>query len=238
MSRIRIDMSDLSEMMALPTDKQELANAWITVVHHGFMFNEFSLFVTPLQQVYKVVIDGLNEKQVIHIKKTQNDDYGLPIKITRYDTNAVDFLNRIISFLKKSDESKSLMELYKTRDDDMDGFIDIVPPMSFIQYMMVNEPKRKVEYVQAQERKGNGKPKKSYNNPNKIKEYTLLDCIKIYEHKNKNRKPYEYKVESFPRRGGVRHMASGKLVPYSSTVCKPQKGGKEKHNGNNYKLGD
>lgn len=236
MSKIEISYEDLTQIMILPQDKSELAEAWISFIQHGFIFDDFILTIPILKQVYRVKIEGTMDNQIIHIKKTQNNEYGLPINVVRYETNAIQYLNEITAFMQKAGDKTSLMELYTRRDKSMDSFIDTVPPMSLIQYIMVNDPKRKVEYIEAKERTTTSKPKKSYRRSNKNKTYSILDCIKIYEHKNKNRKKYEYTVESFPRRGGVRHLKSGKIVPYRSTTVTPKNNGNEKHKSNNYTI--
>lgn len=178
MVKIRITMKELEEMMVIPHDKKEFVDAWIHVVEKGFKWNEFILFVQELTQSYKVQIVGEGKEQVIKIRKNQYNDYWLLTKQLRYEIKVTEYIDRLTKFILSGQHS-SLTELYKNNDD----FIDIIPPMSFIQYLLVEEKKRAYEYIVPKQLKATtSKPKssKKKSEPKQV-EYTLLDAIKVYQ---------------------------------------------------------
>ena len=92
--------------------------------------------------------------------------------------------------------------------------------MMFMQYTIYALLHREVEIIDPEIRTSTTSTtsKKSH----KKTRYSLTECIKKYQHKNKNKK-YEYHIESWTRRGGVRHLKSGKVVPFTGSTCRPNK---------------
>jgi hypothetical protein len=112
--------------------------------------------------------------------------------------------------------------------------MDIVIPMSFMQYVMIEGRKRTVEYIISNSKQSSS-TKHSYSSSNKNTTYKLLDCIKIYEKKTRNGK-HEFHVSEFPRRGYFRHLKSGKVVFVKSTTVHPKNNGTQVNKGNDYTL--
>ena len=186
MERIKISLKELETMMVIPQDKMELCDTWIHVVNNGFLWDTFILNVTELTQRYKVEIIGRGNEQVVKITKTQLDNYGLPVKTYKHEINVIEYLDSLTKFVLSTKE-KSFNDLYKENY----SFIDIVPPMSFIQYMIIQSKNRDIEYIESKEHKAfrsTSKSKKSRQN-----ELTLLDAIKIYQKKeNAEKRKYEH----------------------------------------------
>ena len=234
MATIYLSVEDMKTIMVLPPSTDEFAQAWVDVIEHGFLFNEFKISVATLQQYYKVSIDGKGDDQKIHIRKIQSDDYGLPIKTSRYDVVIVDYLQELTKLLKTASDANTAMEAYAKSNKD---FLDIVLPMALIQYVSWKSRLRQVEFIEPKIRtpKEDSSQKKSTGKSSKKQFYSLLECIKIYSKRNKN-KGYTYHVESFPRRGGVRHLKNGKVVPYRATTVNPKNKGTDKNNNTKYTL--
>lgn len=213
MERIKISLKELETMMVIPQDKMELCDTWIHVVNNGFLWDTFILNVTELTQRYKVEIIGRGNEQVVKITKTQLDNYGLPVKTYQHEINVIEYLDSLTKFVLSTKE-KSFNDLYKENY----SFIDIVPPMSFIQYMIIQSKNRDIEYIESKEHKAfksTSKSKKSRQN-----ELTLLDAIKIYQKKeNAEKRKYERHKSGWDVRGKFRHYPSGKIgwvKPYST----------------------
>lgn len=208
MNKIVITMKELTEMMKIPEKKEEFVESWLHIIEKGFIWNEFKLKVKELNQTYKVKIEGLLEEQKIKINKIQYDDYGLVIKTYKNEVKVNEYLDKLVK-LVKSQNKKDLKELYKENYD----FIDILPPMAFIEYIIRESKNRKYEYViiENKESKENKYKNKKQNIKSK-QEYGLLDCIKIYQKKEGIRKKYEITCESWEVRGYFRHYKNGKVV--------------------------
>ena len=228
MNKIKITFKELHEMLKLP-EKESFANAWIHVVKYGFIFNEFKLSIVDMQQTYKVALTGINEGNDMHIKiiKNQYNDYGLLAKQMRYELNVMKYMDMLQNFLK---EGQTFEELYKKNSD----FIDIVPVMSFIQYIIIESHNRKYEVIETKERTESGKRKKKKTTTKSKSEYKLLDCIKIYRKSNHIRKEYQITQESWGVRGHFRKLKSGKIV-WVKPFTKGK--GKSEQKGNNYTIG-
>lgn len=234
MATINLTVKDLETIMVLPPNPDDLMRAWTDVIEYGFLFDEFRVHIEGLEQDYKITISGKGDEQKIHIRKNQNDDYGLLIKVSHHDVVIVDYLQELTDLLKTAKTAKSAMEAYSKANKD---FLDVVPPMALIQYVSWKSRYRQVEFIEPAIRtpKDNDRPKKRYKKSSKKQVYSLLDCIKIYSKRNKN-KGYTYHVESFPRRGGVRHLKNGKVVPYRATTVNPKNKGTDKNNNTKYTL--
>lgn len=230
MNIVKINIIELDEMMRLPKDENEYKKSWTHIFTKGFIWNEFILKIKELKQTYKIKIENIEDEQIIFIKKIQNDEYGIAIKTYKYKITISEYLDKLLKFVKNS-KNKTLKELYKQNDE----FIDIFPPMAFMEYVIRESPKRTYEYIETKEKQKNKieyKQNKRKPNNNK-KEYGLLDCIKIYQKKEGIRKKYEITCESWEVRGYFRHYKNGKTI-----WVKPFKKGKNKNNNttNEYKL--
>lgn len=236
MIKITITLEDVKKSLEMP-NREELIDAWTTIYDKGFIFPDFTLLLPEMTQIYKVKIDDTDNHH-IHIKKIQKDDIGITKSVHDYDLSVLDYIDKLTNFFKdlnsgdaEPDIHKRLFNLYKKTDT---AYMDIVIPMSFMQYVMVEGKKRNVEYIIGKHRQSSNK-KHSYSSSNKNITYKLLDCIKIYEKKTTKGK-HEFHVSEFPRRGGFRHLASGKVVPFKATTVRPKNGKNQKKSGNDYTL--
>ena len=206
MTKITISIKEMQKMMVISEDKAEFAESWIHIIEKGFKWNEFILHVKELTQSYKVQITGYGEDQTIKIKKIQYDDYGLTTNVSRYEVNVLEYVERLKDFII-SGTKDTFKELYKKSSD----FVDIVPPMSFMQYMIIEEKKRAYEYIETKP----STPKNTSKSctPQKHKEYTLLEAIKIYSQTPSDEKrTYNRHTSGWDVSGGFRHYKSGKVV--------------------------
>lgn len=205
---IRInDLTELQKIITLP-EPDEMTRIWTIINEHGFVFDKFTLVVKPLQNTFKVHIDGLNDNQVIHIKRIWIDRKGLAHTDKR-DVTIDIFFEKYADLMEKF-----FKDGYKVAKDN--ETVDLLAPFHFMQYVIYSELHRNVEYIEAAERKPG---KKSHSNAkSSIQELSLTDCITIYHHTNANRS-YTRRTESWERRGGIRHLKSGKAVPYKGSTC-------------------
>jgi hypothetical protein len=226
MVKIRVSVKELESMMRIPEDKKEFAEAWIHILTHGFKWNEFILFIKELTQSYKVKINGEGDNQKISIRKNQYDDYGLLTKQTRYEISITEYVEKLKDFIL-SGSNHSLSELADSYGD----FVDIVPPMSFMQYMIVEEKKRTYEYVQPI--KTRSTTSKGTKSKQKSVEYTLLDAIKVYQNTSPDgKRKYQKHSTGWEVSGKFRHYKSGKVGwvrPYAT-------GDKRTNHDKEYKL--
>ena len=229
MNRITLGIQDVSNILMIP-DKQDFANTWETVVTSGFIFDKFTLIIPEMTQLFKVEITGYMSEQVIYIKKIQKDNYGHTTVVHHYDINVLDYLTKMNTYMIAHNTTKNLFDLYTQADK---SFIDIVIPMSFIQYVMTEGRKRPVEYIESKPRQNN--KKRSYSSSNKNTEYKLLDCIKVYAKQNRSGK-HEFHVSEFPRRGYFRHLKSGKVVFVKPTTVRPKNSENKENFGTDYTL--
>lgn len=219
MVKIYLSLNELEQTMILPPTKEELVEAWILMMEKGFIFNEFKMIVDEMKQLYKVKIEGVLDNQVIHITKYQNDEYGLSLSRKHYDINVGTYLDELTNFMLNVKGANNMQQLLSNSKNDI---IDVIPPMSFIQYIIWKSKYREIEYIIPTQRKNNDKPKKTIIKTRKKNQiYSLLDCIKIYAKKNHNN-GYTWHVESFQRRGTFRHLKNGKVVPVRGTTVNPK----------------
>ena len=101
-------------------------------------------------------------------------------------------------------------------------FKESVLPMMFIQYVTYALLHREIEIIDPEIRISNSST--TSEKSHKKTRYSLTECIKKYQHKNKNKK-YEYHIESWNRRGGIRHYKSGKVGTFSGSTCRPKNKG-------------
>ena len=225
MDKIYLKSEDLSEIIRIPNNIELFREIWMMIIKNGFIFKKFILNVEVLNQVFNVKIldEKVQQQNVIQIIKYQNDEFGLPLKQMKYKLNAFTFIIKLTDFLKNMDNT-SLIEMVVKKNYDNE-FLDIVIPMSFIQYVIWKSLERETVIIESKERKQTGQKKKYIRK--KKNEYKLIDCIKIYRKKNKNA-GYTYTVDEFERRGYIRHYKNGKTVFVKPTTVKPKKKGEEK----------
>lgn len=225
MNKINLKGDDLKKILFIPPDIQKLVSIYLILAEKGFIFEKFILYVDVLKQDFRVKFSDeiVQNQRKIQIIKVQNDEYGLPIKNFKYELNCTSYLTKLVDYLKKTD-SISFQEIILQRKE-FDDFIDVVIPMSFMQYVIWKSLDKEIIEIESKERINIGK-KKQYQRKSK-NEYKLIDCIKIYKKKNKNA-GYTYTVDEFERRGYIRHYKNGKKVFVKPTTVKPKKKGKEK----------
>jgi len=233
MDRITISFKELNEILNLPKEKETFVETWLTVIEKGFIFKEFKLLIPEMQQIYKVKLEGEKENTRLKIIKIQKNEYGETTFRGDYDVTVIEYLERLTEFVKKGSKAKDIFELYKETDSE---FIDIIVPISFIQYVMREGKKKKIEYIEPKEKsKKSNKAKNKYRNKAN-QTYGILDCIKIYE-KKERKGTHEYSVDEFERRGFYRHLGNGKIIFVKPTKVKPKKKkGNEKITRKDYKL--
>ena len=198
---------------------------WTMINEKGFIDDKFVLIAEPLDTCFKVHIEGTGDNQVIHEKRIWKDLKG----ISHTD-------NKDITISDFFDQYKVLMEnIFRQGYKAAMGneTVDHLLPFHFMQYIVYSGIHREVEYIEAASRGKSSTPKKRNTRP--IKTYSLSDCIKVYQRKNKNRK-YEYTKESWPRRGTIRHNANGTISVVRSTTCGPRNKPKKDPGSREYKL--
>ena len=210
MIKIRMELSKLNEILRIPEEKDVFANTWVHITTKGFIFNEFILIIKEMTQSYKVTITGYGDEQKIKIRKNQYDDYGILIKQMRYELTTLSYLNKLTEYVKDTNEL-TIKELYKKSND----FLDIVVPMQFIQWLLRESMNRKIEYIETEKKETKKTKKKTTKSSNKKnnQEYSLLDCIKIYQKElNGEKRKYERHTAGWDVRGFWRHLKSGKVT--------------------------
>ena len=228
MIKIRIDLETVDKMIIIGGEKNEFAETWIHILSYGFIFNEFILILEKLTQSYKVTIEGTGEEQKIKIRKNQYDDYGILIKQTRYEETTLTYLEKLTAFVKDSSKL-DLKEMYKKNNE----FIDEIIPMQFMQWLLNESKKRKIEYIEPEKKETKITTKIKASRKNNKSEYSLLDCIKIYQKDlNKNKRKYERHTEGWDVRGFWRHLKSGKVT----WVAPYPKGENRNKTERNYKI--
>lgn len=225
MNKIRLKDEDLKKILFIPQDKQTLVDIYMILAEKGFIFEKFILYVDILDQEYRVIFtdEMVQNQKKIKIIKFQNDKYGLPKSNHKYELNVSTWLSKLVDYLARTDNITFEQLINKRKD--FDDFIDIVIPMSFMQYVIWKSIDRESVIIESKERKQIGQKKKYIRK--KKNEYKLIDCIKIYRKKNKNA-GYTYTVDEFERRGYIRHYKNGKTVFVKPTTVKPKKKGESK----------
>lgn len=202
---IRLDFKGMRDIIILP-EPDEMVRIWTIINEHGFCFEKFTL-VTPLA-TFKVHIDGLNDDQIIHVKVIYKKLDGLS-KTEKYDLTIKDY------FEKYADLTRNfLANGYKAAKGN--DTVDLIIPFHFMQYLVYSDLHRTIEYIEPSERKPGNKTHS--NAKSGTQELSLTDCIRIYHTTNKNRQ-YTRRTEQWERRGGIRRLKSGKLVPYKAATC-------------------
>jgi hypothetical protein len=230
MIKISIGTDTLKDLLKIPEDKTEFAETWIHIVTNGFIFNEFVLKLKEMTQSYKVKINGFGDEQTIKIIKNQYDDYGILIKHMKYETTSFDYLQRLTEFVIDAGKL-DLKEMYKKNNE----FLDVLVPMQFMQWLLIQSKKRKIEYIETEKKENKETIKKTTKKTSKSnnQEYSLLDCIKIYQKKlNGDKRSYERHMEGWDVRGFWRHLKSGKVT----WVAPYPKGENRNKTERNYKI--
>lgn len=204
---IRLNAKDMMQLLILP-DKGEMETIWTIINDHGFVFDKFTLVIEPLAITFKVHIVGRGNDQVIHIKTISKDRTG-KANVELYNVTIGDMLDKYATLMVRT-----FKEGYKAALHNPD--VDLLCPFNFMQYVVYSDLHRTIEHVEPAAR-ASSTPARSHSSKS-TKEYSLTDCIKIYHHKNENRS-YERKTATWERRGGIRHLKSGKVVPYAASIC-------------------
>lgn len=207
-NKIKLGFKEMQEVIMLPP-KEDFEKIWDIIYNHGFFLKSFTLVSEPLENIFKVSIEGKADKQVIHIKRIWKDKEGIAHTENR-DTTVLEYLQKV-GELYVNIRSRGIEANIK------DQTIDLLLPFHFMQYVIYTELHRPVEYIEPAERTG----KKANHLPplkNHVREYSLTDCIKVYHHKNQNRQ-YTRHTEQWPRRGSLHHLKSGKVSYHPPTTC-------------------
>ena len=194
---------------------------WKHISLNGFIFNEFWIICEDSNIKYQVVIDkAIDFMPNVKIKKVWYDKNNLAHHL---NINMPIYVYRM----------KYIEMINNDKADIDDNFKESLIPMMFMQYTIYALLHREVEIIDPEIRTSTTSTtsKKSH----KKTRYSLTECIKKYQHKNKNKK-YEYHVESFPRRGGIRHYKSGKVGTYSGSIVRPNKNKGNGTSNNEYTL--
>lgn len=222
MIRIKLNIKSMKEIITLP-EPDEMVKIWSHISENGFIFDEFLIAAEPIKTTFRVKIEGRGQDQIFHIKLTTN--IGLNLKTTYIDTNIDEILSNYAELMN------NVYTKGYTKETLDNQAADLIIPFHFMQYVIYSNMHRTIEYIEAAERSSDLKPHKTRNK--NIQEYSLTDCIKIYHHKNKNRKKYEYTCPAWPVRGFFRHNHNGTI-----SYVRPYPKGKdrEKLKNTNYKI--
>lgn len=184
---------------------EDFNEVWKHISQNGFIFDGFWIICEHNNTKYQVVIDkSMDFLQVVKIKKVWYEDIAHHIDIT------------MPVYVWRMKYIESINNPNANIDPD---FKESVLPMMFIQYVTYALLHREIEIIDPEIRISNSSTtsKKSH----KKTRYSLTECIKKYQSKNKNKK-YEYHIESWTRRGGIRHYKSGKVGTFSGSTCRPK----------------
>lgn len=222
MATIRITADELYDILTMKSEKEEEVRLWQHLEENGFIFNEFMLtirgdyFGKYLDIVYKVKIDGVNEKQKIKIKEIMIDKEGKR-KITETETTVGGFLDELHEVLKitiEATENNKREELKAVENDTM------LCPMFFMKYCIDKAMNR--EIIECKTTKKKYKPINERSKTKPKTEYKLFEIIRKYErHINHNR--HNMTCEHWEVKGHFRHYKNGKVV-----YIKPFSKGKNK----------
>lgn len=204
---IRLNAKEMRQILIFP-DREEMATIWDIISNHGFVFDKFTLVIEPLAITFKVHIEGRGNDQIFHVKSIWKNLEGRTHN-TIQDVTILELFDKYHDLLKRT-----LANGYKTAIGN--DAVDLLYPFHFMQYVVYSDLHRSVEHIEPAKRTG-AAVSRSYKS-NKSNECSLTDCIKIYQHKNHNQK-YERKTATWERRGGIRHLKSGKVVPYAASTC-------------------
>lgn len=204
---IRLNAKDMMQLLILP-DKGEMETIWTIINDHGFVFDKFTLVIEPLAITFKVHIEGRGDDQIFHVKSIWKNRNGRTHN-TVQDVTMSELFEKYYSLMEST-----IKNGYKAAKGN--DAVDLLYPFHFMQYVVYSDLHRSVEHIEPARRTG-AAASRSYKS-NKSNECSLTDCIKIYHHKNHNQK-YERKTTTWERRGGIRHLKSGKVVPYAASTC-------------------
>lgn len=189
---------------------------WKHISIHGFIFDAFWIICEETNIKYQVVIDkAMDFLPIVKIKKVwydsdnlaYNKKFSMPIYVYR------------MKYIEMINNDKA---------DIDETFREALIPMMFMQYTIYALLHRDIEIIDPEIRVSNTST--SSRSCHKKTRYSLTECIKKYQHKNKNKK-YEYHIESWPRRSTVRRCPkSGKIVPVSGSTCRPRNAGSGTNN--------
>lgn len=235
MPRIKITLSEMTEILCMPDTKEEIYKAWEHIVTHGFIFNYFTLITEDTEtfhrvlgpgrlykHVYKVTVNGTGDEQNFDIKILVTRPDGT-VKTTKKNVTAVDFLGKLSNTVLEFENVKDINKWNVDRDE-----IHVMLPMMFMQYAVLKSMNREVIEMPTTQKRY--KPM-SERKPSKPKEeYKLFDVIRKYS-KHINHNKHHITCEAWEVKGHFRHYKSGKVV-----YVKPFQKGKGKVKDKEYKL--
>ena len=220
MEKVYLNAADIQEIGKgnIPTS-DDFNEVWKHISIHGFVLNEFWIICESTNIKYQVVIDkALDFMPNVNIKKVWYDKDNLAhnIKLT---------MPIYVYRLK-------YIEMMHNESEPDENFKEALIPMMFMQYVQYALLHREIEIIDPELR--NSPTSTASRSSHQKRRYSLTESIKKYRHKNKNKK-YEYHIESWERRGGIRHYKSGKVGTYSGSTCRPKNKGTGKSD-KEYKL--
>lgn len=220
MPTIRINTNQLYEILTEKFETEQEVNIWEHIEKNGFIFNEYKLtirgdyFGEYVDLVYKVKIEGYEEKQIIKIREILIEESGKR-NIYEHETTVNKFLDGLFESIKY--EIKRKKNETKIFDSDR-----ILAPMYFMRYCVkkaMNQERIEIEHTNKKY-----KPISERKEYKKKNEYKLFEIIRKYQrHINSNR--HNMKCEYWEVKGHFRHYKSGKVV-----YVKPFAKGKKKEN--------
>lgn len=208
MEKVYLSPADIREIGKgnIPS-MEDFNEVWRHIAKSGFIFDGFWIICEHNNTKYQVVIDNsMDFLQVVKIKKVWYEDIAHHIDIT------------MPIYVWRMKYIESMNNPNASIDPD---FKESVLPMMFIQYVTYAMLHREIEIIEPETRNNSSTTSRSSK---KNPRYSLTSCIKKYRHKNKNKK-YEYHIESWTRRGGIRHYKSGKVGTFSGSTCRPKNKG-------------
>ena len=211
MEKVYLNAADIQEIGKgnIPTSN-DFNEVWQHISLHGFILDKFWIICESTNIKYQVVIEkAIDFLPIVKIKKVWYGKDNL--------AHHINVSMPIYSYRLK------YIELMNDKNTEVDNdFKEALIPMMFMQYVTYAILHREIEIIDPELR--NTTTSTTSRSSHQKHRYSLTECIKKYRHKNKNKK-YEYHIESWPRRGGVRHLKSGKVVPYSGSTCRPRNHG-------------
>lgn len=206
MVRIRISNADMLNLITKHSIVEPEAPDLLEHIYaHGFIFNEFTL-IWENMYTYKVRIEGVLDKQNIHVKKivrTKEGSCGHKV----IDFTLESFLNNQAEYLKIM-KSKTFKDVTRQMVDDT-WSADYIPVISFMLYALYNALHQEVINKEKTDRVYKKSSRTRKSNP-KV-EYTLSEVITHYA-THINHSKHTITCRRWPVKGHPRHLPSGKVT--------------------------
>lgn len=225
MVTIRITSDQLYEILTMSWNTEKEVEIWNHIEKNGFIFNEYRLtirgkyFDKEVNIVYKVKIEGYEEKQKIYIREVMIDESGKR-DIYEHETTVdkfLDGLQKSLEYELKRINNKNRKGAKQIFDAD-----HILAPMYFMRYCVNRAMEQEVVEIEKTKRKY--KPINERKEYKPKTEYKLFELIRKYQkHINNNR--HNITCDYWEVKGHFRHYKNGKVV-----YVKPFAKGKNKEN--------